>query len=442
MADFAPFRFPLPENLLTKAGSLGISLPFDTDTTILFTSVRVGLRTIPNRLAVQPMEGYDGEDDGSPSEWTIRRYHRYATGGCGLIWFEATSVREEGRSNPHQLWIHAGNWRRFAALVRQLRQTASRVLGRSHRPYMVLQLTHSGRYSKPKGIPAPVRTCIHPLFDPSPENLKAISDRELEKLADDFIAATRLAWQAGFDAIDLKACHGYLGHELLFSRTRKRSPYGGNSCERRTNWLLSLCDAIREEVPAIDICSRINVFDGLRDCWGIIPDNPLMPDLKEPLLLASALASNDCRILNITAGIPRINPWIGRPFSKPVPGQEIPPEHPLQGIHRLIELTSSVQKEVPSVPVLGTGYSWFRHLFPFVASGVIRQGKASLIGLGRMSFAYPDAAMDLQKNGKLDPKKCCLACSACSFLMGHGQMTGCVVRDKSPYSRIYKSIGK
>jgi len=99
------------------------------------------------------------------------------------------------------------------------------------------------------------------------------------------------------------------------------------------------------------------------------------------------------------------------------------------GIDRFLGVTEKLQKAHPDFPLVGTGYSWLRHFFPQVASGAVRQGGVSVVGLGRMAFAYPDFARDLMDHGSLDPKKVCVGCSGCSELMRAGGPSGCVVRD-------------
>ena len=101
------FSFKSSTELLKKAEELGLELPFRDSAAPLFESVSVGWKKIPNRISVQPLEGFDAEPDGSPGELTFRRYKRFAEGGSGLIWFEATSVVARGRSNPHQLLLES-----------------------------------------------------------------------------------------------------------------------------------------------------------------------------------------------------------------------------------------------------------------------------------------------------------------------------------------------
>ena len=122
-----------------------INLPFSQDTAILGTSLTVGSKTIPNRLVCQAMEGCDGTPSGSPDILTKRRYDRFAKGGAGLIWFEATAVIKEGRANPRQLYINESNLDDFKKQVESIKETALKENGQE--PLIIMQATHSGRYS-------------------------------------------------------------------------------------------------------------------------------------------------------------------------------------------------------------------------------------------------------------------------------------------------------
>ena len=117
-------RFKNKEDLILKGKKLGFDLPFSDDISPLFNPQPVAGFSISNRLVVQPMEGYDSENDGSPSELTKRRYLRYAAGGSGIIWFEAVSVSPDSRSNPHQLWLTKANSDYYAFMIDEIRKTA------------------------------------------------------------------------------------------------------------------------------------------------------------------------------------------------------------------------------------------------------------------------------------------------------------------------------
>ncbi|UCE40829.1 MAG: hypothetical protein JSV17_15500 [Candidatus Aminicenantes bacterium] len=441
MSQHEMFAFQSSEELLQKAFDLGIELPFQTDLSPLFEELSLGSKRIDNRVAVQPMEGYDANPDGSPSELTFRRYKRFGSGGSSIIWFEATSVVPEGRSNPHQLWLHRQSVDGFTRLVEETRKEATQSFVAGHDIYCVLQLTHSGRYSKPRGMPQPQVALANPFLDEKEATLQIFSDKELDRLQGNFVDAALLAYQAGFDAVDIKACHGYVINELLAAFDRQNSKYGG-FFNNRARFLTSVVKKIRREVSQIGIAVRMNAYDGIPFPYGFgsSRDESEEIDLTEPKQVVSRLIKEGCSLFNITAGIPYLFPHLGRPFDRPLPGAPVPPEHPLEGISRLISFTKKVQKENPEIPVVGTGYSWLRQYFPNVGAAVLKNDEAASIGLGRSAFAYPEAPKDLMNKGFLDPKKVCISCSRCTEMMRMGGSAGCVIRDKEIYGKQYKKL--
>ena len=441
MSRHEPFDFRSGEELLAKASDMGVELPFQTDLSPLFAGIDLGTKKIPNRLAVQPMEGYDANPDGSPGDLTFRRYKRFARGGSALIWFEATSVVPEGRSNPCQLWIHTKNVDSFSRLVDETREEAFRSFGTGHDIYCVLQLTHSGRYSKPDGVFRPQVAVNNPILDDKSENLHVFSDEELDLLQENFIDAACLAGRAGFDAVDIKACHGYLVNDLLAAFGRQNSKYGG-AFDNRVRFLEDLVNKIRQEVPQIQIAVRLNAYDGIPfpDGFGVSKGEPGGVDLTEPRKVVKRLIEGGLALLNITVGIPYLMPHMGRPYDRPVRKSPKPPEHPLEGVSRLISITGELQKEFLDLPIVGTGYSWLRQFFPNVGAAVLRNEMAAFIGLGRSAFAYPEGPVDLLEKGTVDPKKVCVACSRCTELARLGGSAGCVMRDKDIYGKQYKKL--
>lgn len=441
MKRHEPFRYSSSVELLQKAEDLGISLPYQDSIAPLFSSYCISDTQIPNRIAVQPMEGFDGSPAGAPGELTFRRYRRYSEGGNGLIWFEACSVSPSGRSNPRQLLLTKQTLGEFQKLVEITRNAARASLGASHDPFLVLQLTHSGRFSKNEGASIPKAAYFNPLLDKSRAAVAVIRDDELAAIRDQFVAAARLAQMAGFNAVDIKACHGYLLHELLSAFTRPGSCYGGDF-ECRTRLLLEIVRQIRDTIPHLAVAVRLNATDGIPYPYGfgVAKTEGTKPDLSEPLQLQRRLIDAGCVLFNITAGIPFYSPHIGRPFNRPARGARFPDVHPLSSVVSLILLAEAFQKAHASSPVVGTGYSWLRHYWPNVGAAVIAQKRASFIGLGRSAFAYPDAPLDLMNFQKLNPAKCCNACSCCTDLMRNNQVTGCVIRDRSIYKKAYGNI--
>ena len=384
------------------------------------------------------MEGFDADHQGRPGELAFRRYRRYAEGGSSLIWFEATAVVPEARSNPHQFYLHPGSLDTFKRLVDSTRKHAYR----GQDLLLILQLTHSGRYSKPEGKPRPIIAHHSPILDPPlglPPDYPLITDDDLDVLQERFVQAARMAAEAGFDGVDIKACHRYLVSELHASFTRENSKYGG-SFENRTRFLRETAAKIRREVPSLIVTTRLNIYDAIPYPYGfgVARDGDTAPDLFEPLQLIRKLLALGLPILNASMGNPYFNPHVGRPYDQPIVGLNPPQEHPLEGVARLIHLIGQVQRAFPDLPVVGTGYSWLRHYFPLVAAGVVERGLATLVGQGRGAFAYPDSVKDLIEKGKLEPRKACVACSACTQIMRDGGQTGCVIRDNEIYGPQYR----
>ena len=447
------FRLSTIEELKQLAAQLNVPINAIADASNLAEPVQVGGLVIPNSLAIHPMESADGDSQGRPGELTVRRYERFAAGGAGLIWAEATAVVPEGRAYPRQLWLSDKSKAGFATMVKRMREVAAESVAPDHKPVIVLQLTHSGRYSKPEGAPNPLICQRDPHRDalnlqPEPDrNAKSkiaddwpvVADEYLDKLVDAYVEAARIAFEVGFDAVDIKSCHGYLISELLVCHNRK-GKYGG-SFENRIRFLLDVIDKIREKLGEDKpVVTRLSLYDAVPYPfgWGVDKQDYTKPDLTEPKKLITHLVEHGVKMINVTVADPHYNPHYGRPFNKPVIGGYESPEHPLLGVSRLINLAGEIQKQFSNIAIVGTGYSWLRTLMPNVAAACKANGLATLIGVGRMAFAYPDFAKDIIHKGRLDPSKVCVACSKCTQIMIDGGMTGCVLRDNEIYGRIYK----
>jgi len=447
------FRLRGIEDLKQLSGRLGVRVEAMEDVSILARPVGAGELVIPNSLAVHPMEGCDGDSQGRPGKLTLRRYERFAAGGAGLIWAEATAVLPEGRANPRQLWIHEKNKDSFAAMVAMMRKTAAKSMGSEHKPVIVLQLTHSGRYSKPEGVAQPVIGQRDPYRDPLipqqtpnlngksriPDDWPLVTDDYLDRLQDAYVEAARIAFEVGFDAVDMKSCHGYLINELFGCRDRK-GKYGG-SFENRTRLLLETIDKIHGKLgKGASVVTRLGVYDAIPYPygWAVDKDDYTKPDLTEPNKLIKLLRQRGVGLINVTIANPYYNPHVGRPFNEPIVGGYEEPEHPLAGVARLVGITGEIQQQFPDVAIVGTGYSWLRTLFANVGAANKAVGMTTLVGAGRMAFAYPDFAKDILTTGKMYPEKVCVGCSACTQIMRDAGMTGCVVRDNKVYGPIFQ----
>lgn len=416
-----------------KEGGL---LPFAKQTDRLKEPLDVGGLRLENRIAIQPMEGCDGTGDGKPDELTLRRYDRFARSGAALIWEEATAVCEEGRANPRQLWIKKENVAAFQAMNERIREISFRENGFA--PKIIMQATHSGRYSKPHGMPEPVIAYQNPLFEgtqPISEE-RIVSDEALDRLAEQFGQAARLAEQAGFDGIDIKACHRYLNCELL-SAYHRPGRYGG-SLENRTRLLREGIQNAKASVHnGFLVTSRLNVYDGFPYPYGFGAGKQggVEPDLEEPKQVVRILHQElGVPLLDITIGNPYVNPHVNRPADQQ-PYQL--PENPLRGVLRMLDCIREIQQAFPTLKIVGSGLTYLRQFAPLMAAGAVEQGYFSVAGFGRLAFAYPDFAKDILAGGNLDKEKCCITCGKCSQLMRFGSKAGCVVRDRI-YTDLYR----
>ncbi len=444
MASHETFHYKDLEGLRRDIDRLGLGIKLQTDLSPLAQPVRVGHLTAPNALAVLPMEGCDSNPDGSPSELVRRRYHRFAGGGAGLLWWEACAVAEEGRANELQMMMTRQNVNQFAELLKETQKEAADNNGASHRPVNILQLTHSGRYSRPHGHkPAPIIPQHDPILDPrggiSPD-VPVVSDAYLDDLIAAYAEAAKLAQEAGFDGVDIKSCHRYLLSELLASHTRE-GRYGG-SFENRTRFLRDAIDAVRRETgDDFIIACRFNVFDAhpYPYGFGVSRDDLWKFDPDEPMALVRMLKDRGVGLLSNSAGNPYyIYPQVTRPFDQSSQGVPVPDEHPLESVERLFGFTQMIQQEANDIPVVGNGYTWLRQFIPHAGAANLLSGSCGFVGLGRSSFAYPEAPRDILQKGEMSFNKCCTTCSKCTQIMRDHGKTGCVVRDAKVYAPLYK----
>ena len=430
------FHYKTLEDIRSAMCKTGVVFPLSYDVSILNSPYDFAGSRAENRILFQPMEGSDSEQDGAPGELTFRRYERFAQGGPGILWFEAVAIAHEARASKHQLFMNSKNLDGFKRLVSRIKTTCLRQNG--FEPLVIIQAAHSGRYSKPEGLPAPLIACNNPLFEkdgPIPGD-RIITDAGLEALPSLFGESAQLAAKAGFDGVDIKACHRYLINELLGAY--KRDGIYGGSFENRIRLLMQSFDAASAAAPkGFMLTTRLNVYDGFPYPYGfgVNQEKGLEPDLSEPLSLIRKLREKyGLKLINITAGNPYVNPHVTRPYSK---GAYIPDEHPFEGVARITDFARTVQKIFPDIAVACSGLSYLRGFSAMLAAGMVESGSAAFAGFGRLALAYPDFPADIFAGRDLDSKKLCMTCGQCSKLLRAGKNSGCVVRD----NEVYKPIG-
>ena len=461
------FKFHSVDDIRAEALRLGLSLRFQDDFAPLFRPVRIGDFTVGNSLCVQPMEGCDSTPDGRPDELTYRRYRRFGAGGAKLIWAEAAAVLDEARANSRQLVANESTQPDLARMLVECRHAHREAFGRDDDLVVGLQLTHSGRYSGRR----PLIAMHDPLLDGRTVVDRAtgrtvdasyppLDDAYLARLVDCYVRAARLAFQAGYQFVDVKQCHRYLLNELLAARDRP-GPYGG-SFENRTRLARDIITAIRSEVPGIAIFTRLNLFDSvpyrkaatgegeptlpaspLASVWGTDLADPLQSDLTEPLAWIGQMAKLGVSCVNVSLGNPYASPHLLRPFETPPPDGYETPEHPLIGVDRHVRLTEVVQRAYPTLAVIGSGYSYLQEFLPHAAAANLAQGRTTFVGVGRGTLSQPDFARQISEHGKLDRKRICRTFSYCTALMRskHNELgqfaTGCPPFDKEIYGPIW-----
>jgi NADPH2 dehydrogenase len=409
-------------------------------------------RMIGNSFCILPMEGWDGTSDGKPTEHTKRRWKNFARSGAKLLWgCEAVAVRHDGRANPNQLLLNEENLRDFEGLYNLLIQEHQEAFGSSDDFLVGLQLTHSGRFSKPnhQDKMEPQILYSHPYLNKKfglPDDYPVMPDGEVRELIDDFVKAAVLAQKLGFHFVDIKHCHGYLGHEFL-SAVHREGDFG-RSMENRSRFLKEVVAGIRAEAPGLDIGVRVSIFDWMpfmqgEDGTGVPALTPPYPyafgsdfsgtniNLLEPYDFLKVLQKLDIELVCTTAGSPYYNPHIQRPALFPPSDGYLPPEDPLHGVARQIDVTGKIKKAFSDFYVVGSAYSYLQEWLPMVAQEVLLRGMADSIGLGRMVLSYPELPDDVLSGKGLKRQKLCRTFSDCTTAPRNGMISGCFPLD--PY---------
>src|SRR5437773_7125477 len=473
---------------------LGLSLPCEDGIVIGSASplarpiehATINGKRIGNRWAIQPMEGWDGTTTGGATDDVRRRWQRFGQSGAKLIYGgEAMAVRPDGRANPNQLVISEENKGDLAELREILVRAHKESCGNTDDLVVGFQLTHSGRFCKPndKFRLEPRVAYRHPILDRKfnvTSGEQMWTDDEIARLIDDYIEAANIAREAGADFVDIKHCHGYLLHEFLSAFTRP-GKYGG-SFENRTRILRDIIAGIRASGNPIEIGVRLSAFDFVpfkpdpalsqpgklgpgspedvshclpyRFGFGVSQTNSVAYDLSQTIQFVGLCAQLGVKIMNLSAGSPYYNPHIQRPAAYPPSDGYQPPEDPLVGVSRQINVVRQIAQQLKSLNrstveagpavsastlqrfnvstpiIVGSAYSYLQEYLPHVAQYVVRNGWTDMIGLGRMTLAYPNILADAVEKGALEKKFICRTFSDCTTAPRNGLISGCYPLDK------------
>ena len=447
-----------PADFRTYASELGVDLSLDDEIEPgpmgpLAQSYRLSDGyVIGNRFCIHPMEGWDGTPDGKPSELTVRRWRNFGLSGAKMIWgCEAVAVEHAGRANPHQLLINRDNLPALEAARGALVSAHGDAYGRTDDLLVGLQLTHSGRFARPNtgARPEPRILYHHPQLDPRvgiDASYPVLSDAEIEDIIARFVKASVLAQQAGFDFVDIKHCHGYLGNEFLTAYERP-GVFGG-AFENRTRFLREIVAGVRCDAPGLRLGVRLSAFDAppyrpgqdgfgepeIRQgsypyLFGADPNAPLEIELSEVYTFLTLLSDLGVEMVNVTAGNPYSTPHIIRPALFPPSDGYLPPEDPLVGVARQITVCASLKRASPNLLLVGSAYTYLQEWLPNVAQRNVRSGRADFVGIGRMVLSYPELPADVLAGRPLQRRRICRTFSDCTTAPRAGMVSGCYPLD-------------
>lgn len=490
MSDFKLTRIPSLKTVEAfREHVAGLNLDIPCDDTIQagpvspivqpVPNITVNGKTIGNRIALHPMEGWDGTRTGGVTDLMRRRWQRFGESGAKLICGgEAMAVRPDGRANPNQLIITEDNLEGLQELVGILKKAHAENFGSTDDLVIGFQLTHSGRFCRPNDNAVyEARVAFrHPILDPKFKvagDDQILTDDDIRELIQCYIAAADVAQRAGADFVDIKHCHGYLLHEFLGAHTRP-GPYGG-SFENRTRILREIVAGIRDSGNEIELGVRLSTFDmvphrpdpeksrpgklgpgipeDFSQClpydygFSVDRNDPTKIELTETFKFVEFCRELGIKILNTSAGSPYYTPHLQRPAGYPPSDGYQPAHDPLIDVERQIQVVKQIKERTgDSIMVVGSGYSYLQEYLPHVSQFVLREGWADMIGLGRVVLSYPAILADAATKGELTTRLICRTFSDCTSAPRNGLRSGCYPLDKfyagMPEAKTLKEIKK
>jgi 2,4-dienoyl-CoA reductase-like NADH-dependent reductase (Old Yellow Enzyme family) len=366
---------------------------------ILLTPARIGPVEIKNRIIMPPMTTRTADAEGFVTDDSVAYYMARVHGGVGLITVEMASPEKCGRHRRHEVGIYDD---RFLPGLTRLGEEIHRGGAKAS-----IQLGHGGGHTRidicgetpiaPSAIPHPVYETTFETIVPE-EMTKA---RIAESIAAHVTAALR-AQKAGFDCVEIHAAHGYLISQFHAPfENRRTDEYGGN-LENRARFGLEILRAVKAVLPGMGVIYRLSVED-------FFPGGLTFDEGRQIALWA---AKGGADALHISAGHYR-----SLPSAQIVLPPMSMPDAPF------LDFAAEIKKRV-NVPVIAVG----RLGDPALAEAAVTSGKTDFIALGRTLVADPQW---VEKVGRGEPVRRCLACNTCINEMRGGARIGCVVNGAS-----------
>jgi 2,4-dienoyl-CoA reductase-like NADH-dependent reductase (Old Yellow Enzyme family) len=368
----------------------------------VFREGRLAGRRVRNRLAAQAMEINSAEPGGCVSEEIIARYNSLAKGGWGMVFVEAISVTPGSLARKNGLVMSKANLDGFRRLAGIYKKTDPEGI-------LMFQLSHAGRFAGDFSKRVKV-------YEDDVEGAHLLEETELDEIRDMFIEAAILSGDAGADGVDIKACHGYLGGELLRPANTRPDKYGGTAKNRSR----LLCDTIREVKrarPDLVVGTRISFYEGIRGGCGTSSPGEVIEDLDDLLSMIRLVVEAGADYINVSAGIPAVTPQLTRP------GSDV-----MFNLYHHFSYSKTVKEHFPQVAVIGSAYSTAMQAAPGFAGENISKGYVDFAGFGRQNLADPLFPARLADDP--DNVKWCKLCGGCSKLLKAQKQVCCTAYNK------------
>ena len=380
--------------------------------TPLLSPSKIGNMIVKNRLVAQAMEASDASENGGISDRALERYLRLAEGDWGIVFIEATSVTDASLARIDGLILNETTFPSFKNLVDRYKSINPNSL-------ILIQLTHSGCLSHP------VTDRITPISQD--KALQSLTSKEIESIRNQFIQAAKLSYLAGFDGIDFKLCHGYLGTELLRPSNNRVDQWGGTFENRIRFWKLGIQD-IRTALTSLGqrdflLGSRISFHENILGGFGTGGPHTNEFDSAEPLSLIMQMQDLNLDYVNISGTEVNLSDYIiNTPEEKLVNTLFYE-----RTVKEYLNTICNKKRSEKKLLVIGTGYSQLGESSLQIANDRLNAGYTDFIGFGRQSFADPYMPQKLYHNEKIN---FCVGCNSCAKLMLNGHPSSCVVFDK------------
>ena len=351
--------------------------------------IRIADRQIKNRIVFPPFSTNWANEDGTSNIRLLDFYRSISQGGCGMIVVSGTAVSPLGKGSDRSICLYHNKHAESLAAIAQIIK--------ENRCFSAIQLMHAGGQGNPEFIyDIPV----------SPSGLKckatgfrsrALNTGEIDSIRDNFITAASLAFQAGFEAVELHLAHGYLLHQFLSEYSNKREDEYGGTIQKRMKLILQIIAGIKQECPESIIGVRVSGDDYLEEGINQDVNHEILPVLQEA----------GVEYFSVTAGIYDTSHL----------------KHQAMAQGKFFDYSREI-KEIVEKPVIGVG----KILNLEMAEKQLMRGNCDLVAIGRGLVADPDMVNKTRADLPINE---CTECGECQYLRHGRTEMSCPVREEN-----------